>query len=157
MTNARKFFSEALAKRISRRSALRMSLATFITLPIIDKAFGALPVSTKVTRVGSTSFSLSISSTAAGKGYIEYGYTKSKYTGKSAVATLAKGTTVINVDGLKAESKIYYRLRYALGTKSTYSALAQGIVTTTKVGEDFVFAVQADPHMDENSSADVYS
>ena len=157
MTNARKFFSEALAKRISRRSALRMSLATLITLPIIDKAFGALPVSTKVTRVGSTSFSLSISSTAAGKGYIEYGYSKSKYTGKSAVATLAKGTTVINVDGLKAESKIYYRLRYALGNKSTYSALAQGIVTTTKVGQDFVFAVQADPHMDENSSADVYS
>ena len=65
--------------------------------------------------------------------------------------------TTISVEGLKSETSIYYRLRYALGTKTTFSALTQASLTTSKVSSDYIFAVQADPHMDENSSADVYS
>lgn len=144
-------------RKISRRTALRISLASLISIPLVDKAFSASTVSTKLIRVGSNSFSVSVSSTSAGKAYIEYGYSKSKYSGKTSVINLNKGTTTINVDGLKSETKVYYRLRYALGTKSAFSAMEQASVTTAKAGDDFVFAVQADPHMDENSSADVYS
>ena len=44
-----------------------------------------------------------------------------------------------------------------LGNKTSYSALTQANITTTKASADYVFAVQADPHMDENSSAEVYT
>ena len=61
------------------------------------------------------------------------------------------------MDGLKSETKVFYRVRYALGTKKTFSALNQESVITLKSGEEFTFAVQADPHMDQASSADVYT
>lgn len=123
----------------------------------MTKVFGSSPVSFKVVGVGSTSFSVAITSSSIGKAFIEYGYSKTKYTNKSAITTLTQGSTLVTIEGLKAESKIYYRVRYALGGKTTYSALPQGLINTRKAVEEYVFAVQADPHMDENSSADVYS
>lgn len=142
---------------VSRRKALQVSLAGLVTAPAINKAFGAAPVSTKVVRIGATSFSLSVSSTGTGKAYIEYGYSKSKYESKTAIISLVKGISTINVENLKSETKIYFRLRYLLGNKTSYSALTQANITTTKASADYVFAVQADPHMDENSSAEVYT
>ena len=117
----------------------------------------ASAISYKIQKIDSNSFSLAVTSNSIGKAYIEYGYSKSKYDAKTAIISLTKGISVINVVRLKSESKIYFRLRYLLGNKPTYSALAQSNITTIKASSDYVFAVQADPHMDENSSAEVYT
>ena len=157
MTTSGNFFERFFSQRFSRRKAIIASISALATYPAINKAFGATAVSTKVLRIGSTSFTLSVSSTSVGKAYIEYGYAKNKFLSKTSVVSLAKGMTTISVEGLKSETSIYYRLRYALGTKTTYSALTQASLTTSKVSSDYIFAVQADPHMDENSSAEVYT
>jgi hypothetical protein len=157
MSNPFEFLSKALTRRISRRVALKATVATFFSTIAPSRAFGAAPVTTKLIKVSATSFSLNVSSSTLGKAYIEYGYSKTKYSSKTPTQALTKGITVFEVSGLKSETKIYFRLRYLLGKKSTFSALPQSSVTTTKSSEDFVFGVQADPHMDENSSADVYS
>ena len=157
MTTSGNFFERFFSQRFSRRKAIIGAISAFATYPAINKAFGATAVSTKVLRIGSTSFTLSVSSTSVGKAYIEYGYAKNKFLSKTSVVSLAKGMTTISVEGLKSETSIYYRLRYALGTKTTYSALTQASLTTSKISSEYVFAVQADPHMEENSSADVYS
>mgnify|MGYP006276318121 CR=1 FL=1 len=149
--------SLAGSSRLTWVGYLAIFLAILVSLSVVTSTHAATPITTKVIRISSTSISLSISSTTAGKAYVEYGYTKNKYLSKTPVITISKGTSTINIDGLKAESTIFYRLRYALGTKKTYSALAASSSTTSKVTSDFVFAVQADPHMDENSSADVYA
>ena len=153
MSTPRDFINKAL----TRRSAFKLSLVALFTTPALSRAFGASPVSYKVVRIGSSSFTVNISSSTAGKAYVEFGYSKTKYTSKTQIIALSKGMTVVNVEGLKADSKIYFRLRYLLGTKTTFSALTQGTVTTLKTSGDFVFGVQADPHMDENSSAEVYT
>jgi len=153
MSTPRDFINKAL----TRRSAFKLSLVALFTTPALSRAFGASPVSYKVVRIESSSFTVNISSSTAGKAYIEFGYSKTKYTSKTQIIALSKGMTVANVEGLKADSKIYFRIRYLLGTKTTFSALTQGTVTTLKTSGDFVFGVQADPHMDENSSAEVYN
>ena len=157
MTNLNNPFEKFFDQRFSRRKALLASMSALATYPAINKAFGAVAVSTKVLRIGSTSFTINVSSNSTGKAYVEYGYAKNKFTSKTNVVPLSKGITSINVEGLRSETSIFYRVRYVLGTKTTYSALPQSSLTTTKASAEYVFAVQADPHMDENSSADVYT
>lgn len=143
---------------LERRKFIKFSSALgLLTLLRPEKSIAANSLSARVTGISSQSFTLSVLSNSIGKAYVEYGYSKTKYTSKTAIVLLSKGTTVIKVDGLKTETKIYFRLRYLIGTSKNYSALTQSSVTTTKNSSDFVFAVQADPHMDENSSADIYT
>jgi len=132
------------------------SIIGFSTFEISQGA-SATPVSAKVSSVSATSISVTITSSVTSRVYVEYGYSKTKYTGKSAISSVQKGmNALINIEGLKEESKIYLRARYATGTKTTFSALPQLSVTTAKAGEEYVFAIQADPHMDQASSADIY-
>jgi UDP-2,3-diacylglucosamine pyrophosphatase LpxH len=136
-------------------SAILVAVFIFGTLPTSSSAS---PISTKLLSTSSSSFSINLTSSLPGKGYVEYGYTRSKYTDKTPTLALAKGAaTTFLINGLKAETKVYYRVRYALKGKTKFSALAQSSITTAKVGEDFVFAVQADPHMDQASSAEVFT
>lgn len=149
MKNIKKLISAFLA------SALLFAVFVFAAIPTSSSAS---PISTKLLSTSSNSFSLNVTSTLPGKAYVEYGYAKSKYTSKTTTLALAKGAaTTFVINGLKAETKVYYRVRYALSGKTTFSALTQTSITTSKVGEDFVFAVQADPHMDQASSAEVYT
>jgi hypothetical protein len=145
-------------REIARRNLLRVATAIGITTLIRPfKVSAVSAVSYKVQSIDSTSFILNISSASTGKAYVEFGYSKSKYESKTAIIPLVKGITSIRVDRLRPDSKIYFRLRYLLGSKTAYSALAQSSITTIKASANYVFAVQADPHMDENSSADVYN
>ena len=135
--------------------ALLIAVFVFAAIPTSSSAS---PISTKLLSTSANTFSINVTSTLAGKAYVEYGYAKSKYADKTATLALAKGSaTTFVINGLKAETKVYYRVRYALNGKTTFSALTRASITTAKAGEDFVFAVQADPHMDQASSADVYS
>jgi len=123
----------------------------------IAQVSSATPISAKTTNVGSTSISITVTSSSDSRAYLEYGTSKTKYSGKTSAVNVPKGGSVlISIDGLKESTKYYFRVRYAIGNKATFSALTQMSATTSKTGEDYVFAIQADPHMDQASSADVY-
>ena len=146
-----------IGMRISLRSIMATALLLTLTVSGISSVSSATPVSAKISSIGSTSISVSVTSAVASRVYVEYGYSKSKYSSKTAISSLAKGASAsFNIDGIKEETKVYLRARYATGTKTTFSALPQMSATTAKAGEEYVFAVQADPHMDQASSADVY-
>jgi UDP-2,3-diacylglucosamine pyrophosphatase LpxH len=146
-----------LKKFVSGLSLLAFFISG-VVIAVAPSSSSASPVTSKLVRTSATSVSINVTSTSAGKAYIEYGYAKTKYTGKTATLNLIKAAaTTFTIDGLKAETKFYYRVRYALGTKTTFSALAQASATTPKASEEYIFAVQADPHMDQASSESVYS
>ena len=77
---------------------------------------------------------------------------------KTGVTNLKSGSNnYLILSNLKPETKVYYRLRYSLKTSGTYLAKPEATFTTGKVSANTTFAVQADPHMDENSDATVYT
>lgn len=92
------------------------------------------------------------------KGYVEYGYLTGKYSAKTVLLSLRAGVAQdVSLSNLKAGATVYYRLRYLKPGSKVYSSTAEQKLTTPTSFTKSVFAVQADPHMDENSSADVYN
>lgn len=149
-----KFFYEYA---INRRNLLK---ATLIGLLPVSAAEGAtLSISGKVvTPVGATAARIQISTNQAVNTYVEYGYEKGKYTFKTPILQLKTGgDNFITLTNLKPVTKVYYRLRYALKSTSTYLAKTGATFTTGSASGNSTFAIQADPHMDENSDAKVYS
>jgi hypothetical protein len=145
---------------INRRGFLKASILGILMSTPLSRAMAAVPLTAKLVGTPtSSSISVSLSSTSAVRAYIEYGYGKSTIAGKTPFINIAKGTTqTLTVSNLKANSTIYYRVKYALGTSLNYASLTQRSTKTAvaQVNSSNVFAIQADPHMDENSSADVY-
>ena len=147
---------KSLQLLVSLTSVIAITLA-FTTFDL-SRSNGATAITSKVISATSNSVSVQVTSAANGKVYIEYGPTRSKYELRTAVHSLIKGKPFIfTISNLEAEKKIYYRVRYLLGTKKVFSTTVQAYATTTKVGAEFVFAIQADPHMDGNSSAEVFN
>ena len=92
------------------------------------------------------------------KVFIEYGYSETSLAAKSQVVALkANATSSIKLSALKTGAKVFYRVRYAALGKNTFLAKPISSFSTPASFTKSVFAVQADPHMDENSSADVYN
>jgi Calcineurin-like phosphoesterase len=138
---------------ISRRGLLRVTILSAIATTPIAKALGAIPVSQKLLNATtSNSISISISATTAVRAYIEYGYSKTAISGKTQALNIAKGVA------LKANTLVYYRIKYAIGTSTKYASLTQKSAKTAvaQALSTSTFAIQADPHMDQNSSAAVY-
>jgi len=145
---------------MNRRGFLKASLVGFLASTPFGKALAAVPVTAKLIGTAtSSSFSIAISATTAVKAYIEYGYGKSTIAGKTSIYNISKGTSQsISVANLKPNSLIYYKVNYAVGASKNFSSLTQRSVKTASVQalSSNTFAIQADPHMDENSSAAVY-
>ena len=145
---------------INRRGFLKTSLVGILMSTPLSKAMAALPISAKLNgEPTASSFSVAISATSTVRVYIEYGYSKSSISGKTPFINIAKGSTqTLIVSNLKSNSTIYYRVKYALGTSLNYASLTQRTTKTLSAQQlsSSTFAVQADPHMDENSSAEVY-
>ena len=146
-------------RRFSNRKRTAILALLMITFSIpLSKVSSAATVSYKVARVTSTSFALQVTSSSAVKVYFEYGTAKGKYSGKSEIKTITKGASVsISTLTLKPETTYFYRVRYAIVPKTFFSALAASSIKTSKASIEYVFAIQADPHMDQASSADVYT
>ena len=145
---------------MNRRGFLKASFLAALASTPIGKAVAAVPVTSKVVGdVSSNSFTLAITASTTVRAYIEYGYGKSTILGKTPFITVSKGTTQnLTISGLKANTVVYYRVKYAIGTSLNYASLAQKSLKTaaTQALSASTFAVQADPHMDENSSGAVY-
>lgn len=145
---------------MNRRGFLKASILGILVSSPIGKALAAVPIVAKIVGTPtSSSFTSAISATSAVKAYIEHGYSKSTIAGKTPVISIPKGATRnITVTNLKAASLVYYKVKYAVGTSQNFASLTQRSVKTSNVEalSSATFAIQADPHMDENSSAEVY-
>ena len=109
----------------------------------------------------STSAQFTITSPAAGTAYLEYGLKAGAYTYRTANLSIKKGVVnFITISGLKNSTKYYVRLRYLYSGKVFAVTSATSFTTASAVNTanaNSIFAIQADPHMDENSSADIYN
>ena len=142
---------------INRRNLIKASLLGLLP---VSKAEGAtLNILGKVvTPIGATSARIQLSTNQSVSAYIEYGYERNKYTFKTSAIQLKVGSeNYIALTNLKMNTKIYYRIRYALKSTATYLAKTGATFTTSSSLGNSTFAIQADPHMDENSDAKVYS
>ena len=141
----------------SRRTLLKASLFSLIHWS--EASAATFQLSSKVEApIGANSARIQITTNQVVKVYIEYGFTRAKYTFKTNSITLKLGSSnYLILNNLKPATKIYYRLRYSLKTSGTYLAKPEATFTTSMLSNNSTFAIQADPHMDENSDATVYT
>jgi len=155
MSQLKKFFREALSRRNFLFGVL---FATWFAGGTSAEATTVVVTSTLKTLNDPTRAVFTVKSNVLAKAYIEYGYASGKYTAKSAIISVKAGVAQdLSLAKLTPGKKIYYRLRYAKTGTTTYLALKESTLTTPTNFTNATFAIQADPHMDENSSADVYT
>lgn len=122
----------------------------------------SVPVPTPTVVLGrptDSSIAASVKGEPGSEVYLEYGVAPAGYTGTTTPATVAaNGLVQFTMRGLLPNTRYYYRARYRSGASGSYLAAAERSFHTWRLsGETFTFVVQADPHMDANSSAAVYS
>ena len=142
---------------LNRRSLLKGFLLSFLPIPAASAA--SLSIQSKLDpNIGATTARVQITTNQAVNAYIEYGYVRGKYTYKTSVFMLKAGSgNFIALSGLKPATKVYFRLRYGLKSTSSFLAKPEQNFITIAVTSNSLFAIQADPHMDENSDANVYT
>lgn len=87
------------------------------------------------------------------EGYLDYG------SGKTDVVSLPNGAPIqIVLRGLRADTGYKYRLHFRNpGAASFEQSAEHAFHTQRRPGSAFTFAVQADSHLDENASPEVYT
>jgi predicted phosphodiesterase len=111
------------------------------------------PVDVVLARPTATSVTLSVLCYADAKAYVAYGTGKDDLSLRTEVQDLKRGVPQeMALATLKADTGYCYELHDATG-----KALTAGTFhTQRRPGSGFVFAVQADSHLDENASPDLY-
>ena len=138
---------------ISRRALL---LSGFLSLFAKFPAFAATPPVLKISKaISNSTIQFTVSSASAGVAYIEYGTKSGVYTARGSSFSLGK-QALTSMTGLKSGTKYFFRLRYKTTGKSYLSTSPIAFTTAVSQGSA-LWAIQADPHMDENSSAEIYN
>lgn len=90
--------------------------------------------------------------------YVEYGIIPSAYANQSAVYTIQAGIpATISITPLIPDMKYYYRVRYRTIGVMEYSARGEHTFHTARSSNSsFVFAIEADPHLDTATSPELY-
>jgi len=142
---------------ISRRNLLKVGILSLIGTTRSQAA----TISIKASLDGvpnANSARIAVFASQAVKVYVEYGFAKGKYVYKTPVSITKPNSSIFLIlEKLTPKTKIYYRLRYGLNNTATFLAKTESTFVTSGVLENATFAVQADPHMDENSDANVYT
>jgi len=99
-----------------------------------------------------------VNADAATELYVEYGTTAGNYSRQTApVAAQAGSVLLVGISSLAADTQYYYRVRYKAKNDTSYATDAEHFFHTKRAaGSPFTFVVQADPHLDANSSTAVY-
>lgn len=109
-------------------------------------------------RPTNTSITVNVAADRALDVYFEYGTAPGVYTQKTAT-TRFPATTPFEVvlDKLQPNTRYYYRMQYKDTTAAAFTARDEHFFTTAKPrGATYSFALQFDPHMDENTDTEVY-
>jgi hypothetical protein len=90
--------------------------------------------------------------------YIEYGQVNSNYDNRTDIRKLSAGHAEdVTIRGLKPDSQYYYRILSRESDKKDFTATAPYSFHTCRAkGSGFCFVVQADSHLDEQSSVELY-
>lgn len=90
--------------------------------------------------------------------FFEYGTASGEYTSRTFTETAAANTPLnVTLGNLQPNTRYYYRLQYALPSATSFTARPEHtFVTARPRGTPFTFLIQADPHLDNNSTSAVY-
>ena len=150
-------------QNISRRSLVKGFLLSLGYAVFGETAFGATLSKYNVVlgRPTNSSVAVSVISGTPISTYIEYGYKATALTKKSAVSALsALSPKTIELNGLSANSQVFYRIRSKSAGSSTYeSSPISSFMTQRKTGSTFSFVVQGDSHPERAGkmfNADLY-
>jgi hypothetical protein len=115
------------------------------------------PLDVILARPTATSVTLSVLSYADAKAYIAYGTGKDDLAIRTEMLELKNGVPrEMILAQLKPDSRYYYQLRDAADRALTGSETVGTFHTQRRPGSAFVFTVQADSHLDENASPELY-
>lgn len=116
-------------------------------------------VTVVLSRPEDTSMSASVRATATATAYLEYGTIPGVYTGQTTPVTVTTASqAVLTIAGLAPNTRYVYRVRSRGASETTYRTGTERTFQTRRLpGTSFVFAIQADPHLDGNSSTAVYA
>jgi hypothetical protein len=91
--------------------------------------------------------------------YWELGTTSGTYTTKTATSNITKDQPLdFEFTNLSVDTKYYYRTRYRISGSSDFLAGPEYTFHTPRAsGSTFTFAVEADPHLDENTDTASYT
>lgn len=149
---------------ITRRSLIIGGLAGAVaaTLFTEEAVAAGITFSHILGRPTKNSAALSLVASAASELYVEFGVSKTKFTGKTDIKSLkVNDPQVFELAGLPASSKIYYRLRYrASGTGAFAAGTILSFSTAKASGKAFAFTVQGDTHPERAGkmfNADLYT
>jgi len=144
---------------------------TMLSVPgflLLAAAFGAgrgaavLPVSFTngelLGRPTDTSVTVNMMAAEDVEAYFEYGLQPGAYTGKTTAALYPGNVPLVAVmTPLQANSRYYYRTRYRRPGEADFQAREEHTFRTKRsAASTFVFDIEADPHLDENSTPDLY-
>ena len=143
---------------ISRRNLLKSAFIGLVSALTSREAFAATSViKISIAKRSTTEITFSVEATETVKCYLEYGYAKYSLKNKSAILSISKKSPKnIVVSALAPGAVLFYRVRYLTSKSKSYLATQISSIKTDQVLSTNTFAVQADPHMDQNSSAEVY-
>jgi hypothetical protein len=87
--------------------------------------------------------------------YCQYGTQPGIYTAQSPSTNITAGVpSVLTLDGLAADTQIFYRLRYRQSGEPSFSVGAEATFHTQRAaGHDFSFVIEADPHWRDPSAS----
>ena len=155
---------ELLQKPLTRRSVIAASITGLVANSFLAKALGLDPGLSNVIlgRPTDSSIAISVLGTEAQSVYVEYGTSKTALVKKTAPVALTVGIPlVIEISGLKANTKNYYRLRYKKSGESSFTTGKTNSFSTAKTsGKSFSFSVQGDTHPERAGkmfNADLYT
>jgi hypothetical protein len=143
---------------LNRRAILKGSFAAFISLMLPTKTSAKTPAfKGLVTNRTTSSITLLVSTNTTGKFYVEYGTNQNNLLQKTGVSAITPSSgKKVSISGFQPNTNIYYRVRYLVGKGSKYLSSEVASIKTFQILNSEVFAIQADPHMDQNSSEEVY-
>jgi hypothetical protein len=148
----------------SRRALLGAALLSGFASTGIGRAFGVTEPITNVIlgRPSKSSAALSLLANQSASVYVEYGYTKGKYISKTSVVQVAPSNPfVVEINKLKANSKIYYRVQSKAAGSTTFTPSKPFSFSTQKAkSSQFSFSVQGDTHPERAGkmfNAELYS
>lgn len=116
------------------------------------------PFDVILARPASRSITASVLAYQEMEAYLEYGIAKGAYSGKTKTLQFSNGQPVEFVlEPLQPDTLYYYRLRHrAPGAGDFTTGDERTFHTQRSRSAAFTFAVQADSHLDENASPDIY-
>jgi hypothetical protein len=91
--------------------------------------------------------------------YWEYGTASGNYTAKTTTNSATKDIPLeVDFTNLAADTKYYHRTRYSTNGSATFVAGPEySFHTPRSSGSTFTFAIEADPHLDDNSDTASYT